>query len=79
MTGKNEILIRKSSINDPVSKEKNKIFQLLSSKERNLSTLNELNNLLKTDASIALLNLNDPSIDGSLLHFLTQTAQATDE
>lgn len=57
----------------------NYIYQLLSKNERNMSLLHDLNLVLKSDSNLSLLNLNDPALGGSLLHYLTQTAQSTDK
>ena len=56
-----------------------KIYQILSIKERTVSTLLELNKALESDSNLASLNTVDSSMDGSFLHFLVQTAQANDE
>ena len=55
------------------------IFKILSKKERTFKTLNELNYALKSKESLNLLNVNDPILDGTFLHFLTQSAQSNDE
>ncbi|CAF0745128.1 unnamed protein product [Brachionus calyciflorus] len=58
----------------------NAIFNLLSSKERNLSTLIELNNLLNSNSNVSdILNSYDKNLDGSFLHYVTQTAQSGDD
>ncbi len=59
-----------------MSKETSKIYELLNKKDRNLITLFELNTLLEENQ----LNINDTSlIDGTYLHYLTQTAKPNDE
>ena len=55
------------------------VYRILCKKERTLKTLNELNCSLKNKENLQLLNANDPALDGTFLHLLTQTAQANDE
>lgn len=62
---------------DTVNIKKSPILKLLKKKERKLSHLKKLNLLLK-DKQIDL-NINDPILDGSYLHYLTQTAKTNDE
>ena len=55
------------------------VYRILSKKERTFKTLNELNCALKSKENLQLLNTNDPVLDGTFLHFLTQSAQSDDE
>jgi hypothetical protein len=54
-----------------------KLYKILSVEERSVAVLKELNRELSA-ADVAVLSLEDPEI-GTYLHYLTQTAQATDE
>ena len=68
-----------STLSDKQSLINSKIYQILSQKERTVSTLIELNKTLESEANLTCLNINDPRLDGSFLHYLTQTAQAGEE
>lgn len=54
------------------------VFLILNKKNRNAETLLELVSSLK-DISLSQLNISDPSMDGTFLHFVTKTAQINDE
>ena len=58
--------------------KKSAIFKILKKKERTFSTLKKLNKLLRNrDLD---LDVNDPIIlNGSYLHYLTQSAKSNDE
>jgi hypothetical protein len=56
-----------------------KIYQILSRKERTTQTLLELNKALESEVNLSFLNVTDPALDGSFLHYVTSTAQANDE
>lgn len=54
--------------------EENQIYKILSKTARDRNTLNELNALLNTERDSIRDDLN-----GLLLHYLAETAQANDE
>lgn len=57
--------------------KKSPILRILKKKERKLAHLIKLNDVLKNrDVD---LNRNDSVLDGSYLHYLTQTAKTNDE
>lgn len=63
-----------------ISKIRNKIFQIISSREQNLKLLEDLNELLKSQQNPSyILNYWDKKIDGTFLHYLTLNSQAGDE
>ena len=56
-----------------------KVYQILSKKERTTQTLLELNKALESEVNSSYLNVTDPTLDGSFLHYVVSTAQANDE
>lgn len=65
---------------EEISKIRKNIFHLISSRERNLNWLEELNNLLRSQQNASfILNYRDEKLDGSFLHYLTLNSQAGDE
>lgn len=56
-----------------------KIYQILSKKERTTQTLLDLNKALESDVNLSYLNVTDPALDGTFLHYVVNTAQANEE
>ena len=78
--------VNKNSIAKPVPSIRNDgikntaLYQILSKKERNKSTLLELNKALEVDSNRAFLNHKEPVLDGdAMIHILTKTASANEE
>jgi hypothetical protein len=57
--------------------KKSSIYKILKKKDRTYASLKKLNSILKKRDIDC--NAKDPLIDGSYLHFLTQTAKTNDE
>lgn len=68
-------------VNEEINKKisNNKIFVILNKKVRNNETLKELLDVLNEPANLVDLNIRDPAIEGSFLHFLTLTAGPTEQ
>lgn len=66
-----------SNFQESGTSKKSPILKILKRKERKITHLQKLNDVLKNRE--VDLNRNDQVLDGSYLHYLTQTAKTNDE